>query len=239
VNARTADRLVLSGEPRVQLLPQSVRDREKAAVTRRRLAMLVVLAIVLVGGGYGFAWMRNNVVQQQLETARQATGSILTEQAQYSDASRATALVAGITTAQQTVTVNEIPWDVVLDQVAAMAPAGTAIDQATAVAQAPWEPTLTVEGPLRSARIALITMTFGGPTVIDAATMTTRLSQLTGYVDSRLDSSVLGEDGRYATVVRVMLDVEAASGRFAAADPAASGGDPADETDAQAEGVAR
>lgn len=239
MSARTADRLVLSGEPRVQLLPQSVRDREKAAVTRRRLAMLVVLSLALVGGGYSFAWLRNNVAQQELETARQATESILTEQAQYSEASRATALVAGITTAQQTVTVNEIPWDVVLDQIAAMAPAGTVIDRATAVAQASWEPALPVEGPLRSARIALITMTFGGPTVIDAATMTTRLSQLTGYVDSRLDSSILGDDGRYGTVVRVMLDVEAASGRFAAADPVASGDDPADETDDQPEGTAR
>jgi type II secretory pathway pseudopilin PulG len=237
VSARTADKLVLGGEPHVQLLPQSVRDRERAAITRRRLAMLVVLSLVLVGGGYGLAWMRNSIAQQELETARQATESILTEQAQYSEGARAAALVAGIEAAQQTVTLNEIPWDVVFDQIAGMAPEGTIIDGATVVAQAPWEPALSVEGPLRTTRVALLTLTFGGPTVIDAATMTTRLSQLAGYVDSRLDSSILDDGGRYATVVRVMLDVEAASGRFAADDEAGSDADPADETDAQAEGV--
>lgn len=242
MSARASDRLVLGGEPRVQLLPQSVRDKEKAAVTRRRLAMLVVLSLVLVGGGYGLAWMRNNIAQQQLETARQATESILSEQAQYSEGTRAAALVAGIETAQRGVTTNEIAWADVISSIAALAPQGTSLDGAVVVAQASWEPALTVEGPLRSSRIALLTLTFGGPTTIDAATLTTRLSQLPGYVDSRFDSSIRSEDGRYATVIRVMLDGEAASGRFAEA-PAST--DPADgaESDAdpaaQAEGADR
>jgi type II secretory pathway pseudopilin PulG len=241
VSARPADRLVLGGEPRVQLLPQSVRDKEKAAITRRRLAMLVVLAIVLVGGGYGLAWMRNGVAQQQLETARQATEVILAEQAQYSEGTRASALVAGITAARQSVTVNEIAWADVVGQIAALAPQGTTLDAATMVAQAGWEPPLSVEGPLRTPRIALLTLSFGGPSPIDAAALTLQLSQLKGYVDSRFDSSILGDDGRYVTVIRIMLDSDAASGRFAATPDGSETAAPADGSDesAQAEGATR
>ncbi|WP_395640469.1 hypothetical protein [Pseudolysinimonas sp.] len=243
MSARTADKLVLSGEPRVQLLPQSVRDKERAAITRRRLAMLVLLSLVLVGGGYGLAWMRNDLAQQQLESARQATQAILTEQAQYSEGTRMAALVAGITTAQQAVTTNEMAWADIVASIAALAPEGTSIDGATVVAQASWEPALSVEGPLRSSRIALLTLTFGGPTTIDAATLTARLAQLPGYVDARFDSSIRSEDGRYATVVRVMLDGEAASGRFvdnAPADPGSTATTPTDDDEAaQAEGADR
>ena len=121
MSARRSDaKLVLAGEPRVQLLPQSVRDRERAAATRRRLAMLVVLAIVLVGGGYGFAWMRNDLAQQQLTTARQATESILSEQTQYSEGTRAAARVRGIREAQVYATSNEVLWESIATRIAAM-----------------------------------------------------------------------------------------------------------------------
>ena len=242
MSARTADRLVLGAEPRVQLLPQSVREKERAAIVRRRLAMLVVLSLVIVGGGYGLAWMRNNLAQQQLATARQATESILTEQAQYSAGTEAAALVAGIEVAQQSVTSNEIAWPEVVASITALAPEGTALEGATLVAQASWEPSLSVEGPLRTSRIALLTLTFRGPTTIDAATLTTRLAQLPGYVDSRFDSSIRGEDGTYTNVIRVMLDRGAVSDRFAeGAEGAESPGTAATGADdnVQAEGVER
>src|SRR5690606_27722820 len=133
--------------------------------------------------------------------------------------SRAAARVAGITDAQRRLTAHEIPWDEVLDAVRALVPEGTSLDEVNAVAQAPWEPLLPVEGPLRSPRIALITLTFVGPTIVDPVTATTKLSTIDGYVDARFDSSTLA-DVSYRTVVRLMLDVTATTGRFA--DPTAS-----------------
>lgn len=230
-------KLPLGGEPRVQLLPQSVRDRVKAAATRRRLALIVVLAVVLVGGGYGFAFMQNLTAQQQLATARQQTQAVLAEQAEYSEGSRAAALLAGIKAAQHGVTANEIAWDDVLDTIRGMLPEGTTLDEANAMVQAPWEPALAVEGPLRSPRLAILTLTFVGPNIPDPVSTTTRLSTLTGFVDARFDS-VTGVDGGYKTVVRVMLNAEATSGRFP--DPAASAApaddDPSTDDTTQAEG---
>lgn len=211
--AKPDPKLPLGGEPRVQLLPQSVRDRVKAAATRRRLGMVVVLALVLVGGGYAFAFLQNVTAQQQLETARQQTQAVLTEQAQYAEGSRAAALVSGIRTAQYGVTAHEIDWDAVLDSVRGLLPEGTTLDEANVVAQAPWEPALAVEGPLRAPRIALLTITFVGPTIVDPATATTRLSRVTGYVDAHFDSSTL-TDGVYKTIVRLMLDTDGTSQRF-------------------------
>jgi hypothetical protein len=61
-------------------------------------------------------------------------------------------------------------------------------------------------------------------------------------VDSRFDSSIRVDDGRYTTVVRVMLDGGAASGRFVeatdgeeSAEDAATDG----EQTAEAEGAER
>lgn len=217
--AKGDPKLPLGGEPRVQLLPPSVRQRVKAAAIRRRLSMLVVLAVVVVGGGYGFAFLQNVTAQAQLETARQQTQAVLAEQAQYSEGSRAAALLAGIKTAQFGVTANEISWDDVLDSIRALLPEGTTLDEANVVVQAPWEPALSVEGPLRAPRLATLTLTFVGPNIVDPVLTTTNLSKLTGYVDSRFDSTTEVE-GVYKTIVRVMLNADATSHRFA--DPAAT-----------------
>jgi len=223
VSARRSDaKLVLAGEPRVQLLPQSVRDRERAAATRRRLAMLVVLAIVLVGGGYGFAWMRNDLAQQQLTTARQATESILSEQTQYSEGTRAAARVRGIREAQVYATSNEVLWESIATRIAAMMPGEARLGQVVGISQAPWEPVLPVEGPLRSSRLALLTVSFTSQTIIEPSQIVPQLATMPGYVDSRLDSSVWDDArGRYVTIVRVMFDEQAMSGRFVSAEPAA------------------
>lgn len=211
--AKSDPKLPLGGEPRVQLLPQSVRDRVKAAAVRRRLSMLVVLAVVVAGGGYAFAFLQNVTAQAQLETARQQTQAVLAEQAQYSEGSRAANLLAGIRTAQYGVTANEINWDDVLDAVRALLPEGTTLDEANVIVQAPWEPALAVEGPLRSPRLATLTLTFVGPNIVDPVATTTNLSTLTGYVDARFDSST-EVDGAYKTIVRLMLNADATSHRF-------------------------
>ena len=223
--AKLDPKLPLGGEPRVQLLPQSVRDRVKFAALRRRLGMLVVLAIVVVGGGYAFAFLQNFTAQQQLETARQQTQAVLAEQAQYSEGSRAAAQLAGIKAAQTGVTANEIVWDDVLDAIRGMLPEGTTLDEANVVVQAPWEPALAVEGPLRMPRLATLTLSFVGPNIIDPVATTTRLSTLTGYVDARS----VATDGGFKTIVRVMLSADATSGRFA--EPTAASPDEADEDD--------
>lgn len=234
--AKIDPKLPLGGDPRVQLLPQSVRDRVKAAATRRRLGMVVVLALVLVGGGYAFAFLQNLTAQQLLQTARQQTEAVLAEQAQYAEGSRAAALLAGIRTAQHEVTAHEIDWDASLDAIRALLPEGTTLDEANVVVQAPWEPELSIEGPLRAPRIATLTLTFVGPNIVDPVLTTTRLGTLTGFVDARFDSTV-ESDGVYRTVVRVMLSAEAASERFP--DPAgapAAAEEPGDGETSEAEG---
>jgi hypothetical protein len=216
VSARPVDpKLPLGGDPRVQLLPQSVRDRAKSAAVRRRLAMLVVLAIVVVGGGYGYAFMRNLTAQQQLQTARQATQAVLEEQAEYAEGTRAASLVTGIRTAQTYATGTELLWEPLTMQIAGLMPEGTLIRQISAAAQAPWEPALTVEGPLRQSRLAIVTITFSSPDIISSASIVPKFAELEGYVDARLDSSVWDSTiAQYSSIVRIMLDADAVSDRF-------------------------
>jgi len=237
-------RLVLGGEPRVQLLPPAVKARERAAATRRRVAMLVVLSLVVVGAGFGYAWVRNTEAQGQLAAARAQTEAILQQQADYSEGSQALALVDAITAAQVGVTVNEIPWNDVIAGIRGMLPADTTLDAVAATAQAPWEAPLSVEGPLRKSRIATLTLTLLGPNVVDAVNLTASLQELDGYVDSRFDSSIWN-GSNYVTIIRVMLDGDATTGRFGPdAEPATAEPDTdpesqtgTDETIVEAEGA--
>lgn len=231
-------RLVLGGEPRVQLLPPAVKAQERAAAARRRIAMFVVLSVVVAAAGFAFAWMRNADAQVQLAAARAQTEAILQQQAQYSEGSQALALVDAITTAQVGVTVNEIPWDSVIGSIRGMLPADTVLDAVAATAQAPWEAPLSVEGPLRKSRIATLTLTLVGPTVVDAVGLTSSMARLDGYVDSRFDSSIWNGTS-YVTVIRVMLDAEATTGRFTGDGEAATTDteSESDETLVEAEGV--
>lgn len=216
MSARGADaKLVLGAEPRVQLLPQSVRDRERAAQVRRRLAMFVVLALVLVGGAYAFAWMRNDIAKNELLSAQAETTAILADQSTYAEGTRAAALVDGIQVAQTATTANEVLWTPILNDIAAMMPEGTRYSQIVALGQAPWEPALPVEGPLRTSRTASILFSVYSPVVLDAAVVVPQLQGLTGYLDSRFDSSLwVDDEALYQTTIRVMFDREAVSARF-------------------------
>jgi hypothetical protein len=176
--------------------------------------------------------MRNDLAQRQLADAHAQTQAILADQSTYAEGTRAVALVEGIRAAQIDVTGNEILWESVLMQIAAMMPAGTDFGSTIAVGQAPWEPALSVEGPLRSSRLAVITINFVSPTMVDPAGVVPKLSTLPGYVDSRFDSSIWDETYlHYVTTVRVMFDHDAVSNRFTDA----SGDDSETDTEVDAE----
>src|SRR5690606_25793730 len=98
---------VVAAEPRVQLLPPSVRQRERMREARRLMTLLVLLAVTIVGGGMTWAYFRQAQEQIALEAATARTDQLLAEQAEYAEASHLASLVEATLDAQRTVTANE------------------------------------------------------------------------------------------------------------------------------------
>lgn len=229
---KTDKGLVLGGEPRVELLPPEVGLRAKAAELRRRLALALVLSLVIVGVGYGLAWVVARSAEDRLAEAQQRTTQLITEQLKYAEVTQVSGASARIAQVREVGTSTEVLWRSVIDEIRSILPEGTTLSGVTAVGRAPWDPDLTVTGPLRAPRVATLTVVVTSPTVPDAAALVRALGKLTGYADASADS-VVKEGEAYTTTITLNLDAEALSGRFAPADEQEPDGDGEDTADAE------
>lgn len=226
--------LQLSAEPRVQLLPPSVRKREKARETRRLLVLLVLLSVTVVGAGMAFGGFRALTAQAALSAAQARTQEILVEQAQYSEVSRTSSLVATTKDAQRLVTANEIDWVDELTALAGYLPAGATFDTVAVQAPAPWEPPLATEGPLRAERIGVVTLTVGSADYATAAAFVAAVAAYEAVADVSVTGSLF-EDGHYKTTVVLTLNETARTDRFL---PVDEGTDEEDDDAEQSEASA-
>jgi hypothetical protein len=211
--------LVLAAEPRAQLLPPSVKEREKARTMRRRMVMLIVLALVVAAGGIAWGVLRAAQAQLALVAAQQQTDAILAQQGQYADAARLADLATKSKEAEQIVTSTEVQWEALFAELLRYVPEDTAITGVAFQGPAPWEPAFPPEGPLREPRLAVVTLELTGLDYAGAAQFVANIPPLYGFSDVKIDSTEF-KDGRYITTVKLTLTQDAASGRFASDDPA-------------------
>lgn len=219
MSAISAPGLALSGEPRAQLLPPSVKQRERSRALRRRMVMLVVLAIAVVGLAVAWGYLRQAQAQQSLAAAQQLTAEILAQQGQYADAAGVAAMVAQSEQAQQVVTSTEIQWAPLITAVAAYVPDDVQLSGIALQAPAPWEPPFAPEDPLREPRVAVLTLEFTGSGYEPAARFVSAIPDIYGFADVKIDRTEF-KDGLYTTTVKLTLAADAVSGRFAEADVA-------------------
>jgi Tfp pilus assembly protein PilN len=202
-----------AGEPRVQLLPPLVKQREKSRRTRRLLAFVVVVSVGVALAGVAFGYVRAAQAESALAAERLRTEQIQTEQAQYAEAAQKAGLVAASTQAQRQVTSNEIDWLELLNEIGTYVPAGAAIDSMAFSAPAPWEPALVPEGELRAPRVAIVNLTIGGSDYAVAGAFVRAVWNMEGIADVVITGSTI-KTGRYQTTITLTLDELVRTGRF-------------------------
>jgi type II secretory pathway pseudopilin PulG len=207
---------VLAGEPRVQLLPPSVKEREKNRAARRMMGLLVVLAVVISGAGTGFTFWLTTQTEAQLAEAQAQTLQILAEQSEYSAGAQVAAQVAGTQDALQTVTTNEIDWMQLSAEVLAYLPCDCQVAELSVTGPAPWEPELIPEGPLRPSRVASMTITIESSTYSNAGDFVRAVRTLAGVADAVITTTSL-EEALYKTQIVVTFDAKVLALRYAAA----------------------
>lgn len=217
--------LVLGGEPHAQLLPPSVKLREKARSTRRLMAMVVVLAVVVAGAGtFGAYWFAYQA-ETELAASQARTIEILAEQSKYAEGAELAAQVEATETAQRIVTANEIDWLELAGAVLGYVPCDCITVEIGLTSPAPWEPPLIPEGPLRAARIASMTLTLSATDYFSAATFVGSVRELEGLDDAFITGTKF-EDGQYKTMVVLTFDSEVLARRYVVDEPGSTGAAP-------------
>lgn len=230
-----AKQLVLGGEPRVQLLPPSVRLREKAREARRLVLLLVVLAVAIVGAGYSFALFHVVGANAALDREQTRTQQLLDQQVRYAPATRLAGLVELTERTRESAGTTEVLWAGVLGDVLRRLPAGTELESASLVGRAPWDAALPVEGVLRPVRAATVQLGIRSAALPDAVAWSRALRSIDGVVDVVLATTE--QDDGYITSLSLTLSDEAVSGRFAQQQDAdAQDADEQDAVDASNEG---
>jgi hypothetical protein len=202
-----------AGEPRVQLLPPLVKQREKSRRTRRLLAFVIVVSIGVALAGVAYGYLRAVQAEVALLAEQARTEQILAEQAKYAEAAQKAALVAASEEAQRQVTANEIDWLDLFNEVATYLPAGSSISKVAVHAPAPWETALVPEGELRAPRVAIVDLTIASPDYALAAAFVRAIWKMEGVADVVITGSTV-DTGGYLTTIAVTLDENVRSERF-------------------------
>jgi hypothetical protein len=206
--------ITLGGEPGVDLLPPEVHERAKMARTRRMLGLLVVVAIVIVAGGYAGASFQANDAQAALAASSAQTASLLAERLKYVSASTIADQATAVQKAETEATSTEVLWGELYERVSGLLPNGAKIVSGSFKGRAPWEPELTPAGPLRQAHVAAASLVISTSTVQQVNGFMASLLALPGYADATLDSLTL-KDKKFESSITLNLGDQALSGRFA------------------------
>ena len=205
---------IIGGEPRVNLLPPEVAQRKKARSARRGLVALVIIVLLAVAGGYGFATVRALAAEAELAVSQARTAELLAEQLQYADVTTVSGNVQAVKDAQVLAVSTEVLWNDYYTKIRDALPADTSISSFLVDGRAPWEPDPGLAGPLRKPRVAQITFEVSSAVPFAVEPFVARIAKIPGFADTTPD--ILNrEDLSYTTQFTYNVSPEALSGRFA------------------------
>lgn len=207
-------RLVVGGESRVELLPPEVTARGKAKATRRMMAGVVAIAVVISAGCYGAATLVASQSAARLESAQARTSQLIAEQAKFSEVGQVESQLVVARAARQVGTSTEIDWADYLAKVTAILPPGVVLTSVSTEGATPLAANAEVPTPLQGPRVGTIAFTATTPTVPDVSQWLESLATLPGFVDATPGSIEKGEAG-YTTSITMHIDSGAYANRFA------------------------
>lgn len=232
------------GVPKVDLLPQEVRDQAAVKKVRSRAIVGILCAAALVAVASGVAFYGSVSAAASLVAAQAQTSSLLLEQAKYAEVNQVKQDTAAVQDAQQIGSWTEIEWRSYLQQVQGTVPAGMTITNIVVDSASATEPYAQASVPLQGPRVATLTFTASSEGIPMVPLWLDSLTKLPGFVDATPTSIEAAEKG-YTVNMTMHVGDAAFSGRFAEKDAAAetdAAADPdaaADDAEAPAEGSAQ
>lgn len=205
----------LAREPRVQLLPPSVRERERTRASMRLGVLVLILGIAVSGALVGFGYLRQIATVDALAQANARTADLFAQRAQYAEATQVATTIDQVLETQTSMTSYEIDLADLLGLLRSRLAPGMAIQQLSFTGQAPWGVPLAGEDVLAPPRIATVEMTVSSATIAEGTAYREALRTIPGYASAVLLSTAVGTDGKVTTQITLALATDAISGRFA------------------------
>lgn len=210
-----AAKLVIAGDSRADFMPPEVRALVRGKNTRRALVGIVVLAVLIVGGGY--TWASYGAVQSsdRLEVERSRTQDLLREQGKFTDARILASELDAAQAAQRVGASTEVLWQPYIDEIRSTAPAGTVITTFSVDAGSPVEPYAQASAPLQGSRIATVSITATSSAFPDVRGWLEVLETTPGFADARPGEVSQDEGGAYEVTITMHVTAELFANRFA------------------------
>jgi Tfp pilus assembly protein PilN len=202
--------------PRVDLLPQSIRNQAAQKTLRRRLLAGVAGAAVLVAAGVGGASQYSAAQQQELLAAQAETGTLLGERATFGEFIAIRDRVALAEIAQRVAVSTEVDWSAYLRELQRTLPGGVKLTAASIDSASPVAMFGQATGPLQGPRIATLNFTATSRTLPDVPNWLDSLGSLPAFVDAVPNSVTLDESGVYLVNITMHIGADAYTGRFSA-----------------------
>lgn len=207
--------VVIGGESRVDLLPQELRIKRKAAVVRRRLGFLVILVAVLVSGSILLVRAQASQAKVNLFIEQANTQSLLLQQRKYGQVLQIQKQVDTVQAAQQVGTSTEINWKNYLIAVQATLPSNVTLDSVNIDSATPFASYAQASAPLQGERIATLSFTAISSTLPKVPQWLIALATLPGYADANPGSVSRTATGSYSVNITMHINQAAFTNRFA------------------------
>lgn len=207
--------LIYAGIPRARLMPPEVALRRKESAQRRGLIGLAGVVIALVIAGVVGSYLYAGAAEQRLADERRVTEQLLASQLEYVEVTQVRSQLLAITDVRSQLAQVEVLWAEELAPYLAVFSEAELVVSLSFQGDAPAEPALGATGPLRSPRVATVSLV-----ILTTETPTPQLwyrawERVDTFADASIDSITLLEAG-YETTVTINLTDSALSQRFAA-----------------------
>jgi hypothetical protein len=216
-HGKSAPKLVIGGEARVELLPGEIAAKAQAHATRRALVGVVFVAVAISAGGFAFATMIAGQSAAALAAEQDRTTALLREQAKFIEVSQVEDQLATATAAERVGASTEIDWRSYMETVQAKLPDGVEVVGFAADSATPLQPYAQSKVPLEGQRIATLVFTATGADLPRVEQWLDALETLQGFADATPGSVSVTDDGSYAATITMHINSDALSNRFAPA----------------------
>jgi len=192
---------------RVDLMPAELHEAAATRVIGRVMLLLVVLALVVVGGGYSLAMLRATSAEADLATAQSQTAALRAHQLQFADVQALVARAQLGAAIERVTTGMRLDWQALVGRITAGMPGGTVLGAVTAEAASPIQSAAQSTDPLEHPRIGTIVISVS----------VANLNTLAGWLDHLqadptfsdvVTQSIVKPDGGYRVAITLNLAPE-------------------------------
>jgi Tfp pilus assembly protein PilN len=214
---RPAATVLGRGLPQVNLLPESVRSVQRLREVRGWFGLAVLVAVVLVAGGWLVGMLVVNGAQDDLTAEQARTDALITEKGQYAEVTPVLAEVQRMGAAMVVASGGEVLWADYLGAVAGVLPPEVAL-KTVATASAGSDGASQVD-PLVTPGVVQLTFTGESSSPVDVAALLDSLEGVRGFDDARVSVVQRNDASGYDVTGTVQVTTSAFSLRLMGALP--------------------